>query len=192
MPVDGDGAGILERLGDHLVEGEPLVLRAGAIELAQALDLLGLRFELARRGRDQHALEVLRGIDRGVADHEGHARGIGAVVLGHHVAVAGDDADAREIEPEHLGRRVCTRMVDEPWPISAAPESTHDRAVEVELELDGRVRLAGPVHRLRGAADVVRAGHAETFAHALPFGSLPLRAFQPLARSTQSTHSGRP
>ena len=98
-----DGAGILERLGHDLLEGGALVLRAGAIELAQALDVLGPRFELARRRRDQHALEVLRRVDRRIADHEGHARGIGAVVLRHHLAVAGDDADAREIEAEHLG-----------------------------------------------------------------------------------------
>ena len=40
---DGDGAGVLERLGHHLLEGQALVLRAGAIELAQALDLLRAR-----------------------------------------------------------------------------------------------------------------------------------------------------
>ncbi len=44
-----------ERFGDDLLEGRALVLRAGAIELAQALDVLGPRLELARRGRDQHA-----------------------------------------------------------------------------------------------------------------------------------------
>src|SRR5262249_6523298 len=31
-----DGAGVLERLGHHLVEGQALVLRARAIKLAQA------------------------------------------------------------------------------------------------------------------------------------------------------------
>ena len=39
-----------------------------------------------------------------------------------------------------------------------------DAAVEIELEIDHRVRLAGPMDRLGGAADVMRAGHAETLA----------------------------
>src|SRR5262249_50088643 len=41
-----------------------------------------------------------------------------------------------------------------------------DGAVEIELDLDGGVRLAGPVHGLRRAADVMRAGKAKTFAYA--------------------------
>src|SRR5262249_49471636 len=43
-----DGAGVLKRLGHHLDEGQALVLRAGAIKLTQAFDLLGLGLELAR------------------------------------------------------------------------------------------------------------------------------------------------
>src|SRR5438105_3168020 len=38
----GYGAAVLERLGHDLVEGQPLVLGAGAIKLAETLDLLGL------------------------------------------------------------------------------------------------------------------------------------------------------
>ena len=126
------------------------------------------------------ALSFFGGVDRGVADHECDARGIGAVVLRRHRAVAGDDAHAAQRRcPASRPRRSPT-MVDEPWPISAAPVSAGDAAVEIELELHHRVRLAGPVDRLGGAADVMRAGHAEP----LPGGSLPLRSRQPLARST--------
>src|SRR5262249_17332826 len=100
---DGDGAGIFERFGDDFVEGQPLVLRAGAIEFAETFDLAWLGVELARGRRDQDRLEVPRRLDRGITDHESDARGIGAVILRHHFAVAADDADAREIKPEHLG-----------------------------------------------------------------------------------------
>ena len=128
-----------------------LVLRAGAIELAQALDVLGLGLELARGGGDQHALEIVRGVDRRIADHEGDARGIGAVVLRHHVAVAGDDAHARHVEAEHLGDRLHQDGGRALADVGGARQH-HDRAVEVELDLHRGVRLAGPVHRLRGAA----------------------------------------
>ena len=160
---DGDGAGILQRLGHHLVEGRALVLRAGAIDLAQAFDVLRPRLQLAGGGVDQHALEIARGIERGIADHESDARGIGAVVLRHHLAVAGDDAHARKIEAEHFGdglRQDGGRALAD---IGGARQH-HDRAVEIELDLDGGMRLAGPIHRLGGAGDVVRAGHAQAFA----------------------------
>src|SRR5262245_25827280 len=160
-----DGAGVLERLGHHLVEGQALVLRARAIKLAQAFDLLGLGLELARGRRHQHALEILRRVDGGVADHEGHARGIGAVVLRHHLAVAGDDADACEVEAEHLGHGL-HQDGRRPLPDIGGAREHDDGAVEIELDLDGGVRLAGPVHGLRRAADVMRAGKAKTFAYA--------------------------
>ena len=133
----------------------------------------GLRFELARRRRHQHALEVLRRVDRRVADHEGDARRIGAVVLRHHVAVAGDHADAREIEAEHLAHAL-RQDGGRALPDIGGAREHHHRAVEVELDLDGGVRLAGPVHRLGGAADVMRAGKAETFTYALALRQLAL------------------
>src|SRR6202030_2997315 len=162
---DGDGAGVFERLGDDLVEGEALVLRAGAIELAQAFDLARLGFELSRGGGDQHGFEILRGVDGGIADHEGDARRIGAVVLRHHFAVAGDDADARQIEPEHFGDRLREDGGRALADIGGAGQDD-DRAVEIELDLNRGMRLAGPVHRFRSAADVMGAGHAETFTDA--------------------------
>ena len=143
-----DGTGVPERLGHHLVEGQALVLRAGAIDLAQAFDLVRLGFELARRGSNQHALEILRRVDRSIADHESHARGIGAVVLRHHLAVAGDDADPRKrSRPEHLADRLHQDGGRALPDVGRAREHDH-RAVEIELDLHGRMRLARPVHRL--------------------------------------------
>src|SRR5690606_15637016 len=68
--------------------------------------------------------------------------------------------DAARIEAEHVG----DALHDDGGRALADLGRTRerdDRAVEVELEMHGRVRLAGPVDRLGGAADVVRAGHAE-------------------------------
>src|SRR5262245_16108953 len=76
VPRHRDGAGVLQGLGHHLVEGEALVLGAGAIELAQTLDIIGVGFELARGGCYQQPLQVLRRLDRRIADHEGDARRI--------------------------------------------------------------------------------------------------------------------
>src|SRR5262249_60097504 len=53
-----------------------------------------------------------------------------------------------------------------PVPDAGGAREHDDGAVEIELDLDGGVRLAGPVHGLRRAADVMRAGKAKTFAHA--------------------------
>ena len=55
---DGDGAGIFQRLHHDLLEGRALVLRAGAIDLAQALDIFRPGVELARRGGGEHALRL--------------------------------------------------------------------------------------------------------------------------------------
>ena len=138
----------------------------------------------------EQAFQLVGGIDGRVADDEGDARGVGAVVLGHHVAVARDDAHARDVEAQHLGHGLHQHGGRALADLGGAGQHD-DRAVEVELQFDGGVRLAGPVHRLGGAGDVVRAGKAEAFA--LPFRpSLPLRASQPLSCSTQSMHSGRP
>src|SRR5262249_8384964 len=74
-------------------------------------------------------------------------------------------------------------------PDLGGPGQEHDRAVEVELELDCRMRLASPVHRLRRAADIVRTGHAE----ALAARQLAAPARLPAAFALdQSRHSGRP
>src|SRR5262249_55909808 len=166
------------------------VLRAGAIKLAQAFDLLGLGVELARGRGHQHTLEILRRVDRGVAHHEGHARGVGAVVLRHHLAVAGDDTDAREVEPQHLahglhqnGRRAL--------PDIGGARYHDDGAVEVELDLDGGVRPAGPVHGLGGAADVMRAGEAQTFAYAAFAVRQLAPARPPAARLLDPVHAFR-
>src|SRR5260221_2818758 len=190
-----DGAGVLERLGHHLVEVQSLLLRAGAIKLAQALDLFGLGLQLARGRRYQHALEILRRVDGGIADHEGHARRVGAVVLGHHLAVAGDDAHAREVEAEHLGHGLHQDGRRSLPDVGGAREHD-DGAVEIELDLDGGVRLAGPVHGLGRAADVVRAGKAQTFAYAaLAYAALALRqlapARTPAARLLDPVHALR-
>src|SRR5262249_52048902 len=75
-----EGAGVFKRLGDDFIEGQPLVLRAGAVELAEAFDLARFGVELARRRRDQDRFEVLRRLDGGITDHEGNARRIGAVI----------------------------------------------------------------------------------------------------------------
>src|SRR5947209_4542460 len=96
-----DGA-VPESLAHHLVESDPLVLHPGTVELAQTLDLFRLGLELARGRRHQDAFEILRRVDGRIAHHEGHARRIGAVVLRHYLAVAGDDTNAREIEPKHF------------------------------------------------------------------------------------------
>ncbi len=71
-----------------------------------------------------------------------------------------------------------------------------DGAVEIELDLDGGVRLAGPVHGLGRAADVVRAGKAQTFAYAaLAYAALALRqlapARTPAARLLDPVHALR-
>src|SRR5262249_61605361 len=99
----GNRAAVFERLGDDLVEAEPLVLRAGPVKVAQALDLIGPSLELARGCLHEYALEILRRVDGGIADHEGDARGIRSIVLRHDIAIAGDDANARESKAEHLG-----------------------------------------------------------------------------------------
>ena len=142
-----NGAGVLERLGDHFAERQPHVLGAGAIDFTEALDLFRLGLQLARRRRDEHALEIVRRLDGGIADHERHARGIGAVVLGHDLAVAGDDADARKLEPEHFANRLRQQRRRALADLGCARE--HDNgAVEVELDLHCGMRLAGPVHGL--------------------------------------------
>ena len=56
-----------------------------------------------------------------------------------------------------------------------------DRAVEIELDLHRRMRLAGPVHRLGGAADIMRAGHVRgPYGQPLPLPQLAF-AFLPAA-----------
>ena len=157
----GNRAAVLERLDNDLSKSEPLVLRAGAVKLTQTLDLLGLGLELARSCLHQHALEILRRVDRGIADHEGHARGIGSVVLRHHLAVAGDDANAGYVEPEHFSDGLYQDR-RRSLPDVGGARQHDDRAVKIELDLDGCMGLAGPVHGLRGAADVVRARKAQT------------------------------
>ena len=189
---DGDGAVVLQRLGHHLLEGQALVLRARAIDLAQAFDIAGRRVELARGSRDHQRLELVGRIDGRVADQERDARGIGAVVLRHHLAVARDDAHAADVEAHHLGHGLHEDGGGALADVGRAGQH-HDGAVEIEFQLDGGVRLAGPVHRLGCARDIVRAGKAQALALAgAGAASLPLRAFQPLFSSTQSMHSGRP
>ena len=123
----------------------------------------GLRLELLRGGLDEDGLEILGGVDRGVADHEGDARRIGAVVLGRDGGVGGDDADAVERNVQRLGHGDRHHGGGALADIGGAGERRH-AAVEVQLEVDHRVRLAGPVDRLGGAADIMRAGHAEALA----------------------------
>ena len=64
-----------------------------------------------------------------------------------------------------------------------------DAAVEIELEVDHRVRLAAPVHRLGRARDVVRAGHAEAApARQLAVPRLPARG---LLDPVEAVRAGR-
>ena len=103
----GDGAAVDQRgLGDF-VEGQARLLAAAgdAEHFADRLDVLRLGFELAGGGLGEDDLELLRRVDRRVADHEGDARGIGAVVLRRHRAVGGDHAYAVERNAERLGDR---------------------------------------------------------------------------------------
>ena len=101
--LDGERASAFERRHHRLFPGQALILGAGAIGLAQAFDVLGPDLELFRRRRDQHRLQVLGRIDRGVTDHVGHPRGIRAVVLGRERAVRCHHVDPRDVDPQHLG-----------------------------------------------------------------------------------------
>src|SRR4029077_9280441 len=170
---DDDGAAIFESLRDDFVEGQPLVLRAGAIKLAQALDLVRLSFELARRGGDQKRFKILRRFDRGIADHEGDPGGIRTIVFRHYLAVAADDADTGKIEPETLGDSLPQHRRRALADLGGAGEQD-DGAVEIELELDRGMRFTGPVHRLQSAVDLVKTAHAEALAaRHLPFARFP-------------------
>src|SRR5258706_461169 len=64
---------------------------------------------------------------------------------------------AREVEAEHLGHGLHQDGRRSLPDVGGAREHD-DGAVEIELDLDGGVRLAGPVHGLGRAADVMRAG----------------------------------
>ena len=123
----------------------------------------GCASSLRGGGLDQDGLELLGGVDRRIAHHEGDARRIGAVVLGRDGGVGGDDADAVERDVQRLGHRDGHHGGGALADIGGAGERGH-AAVEVEPEVDHRMRLAGPVDRLGGAADVMRAGHAEALA----------------------------
>ena len=93
---DGDGAGVLQRLDHDLLEGErPCPARRRDRPRPGIRCPRAAPRACARRRRPARALSLLRRVDRRIADHEGDARGIGAVVLRHHLAVAGDDAHAR-------------------------------------------------------------------------------------------------
>ena len=127
----------------------------------------GVGVELARRGGDHQRLELVGRIDGRIADQEGDARGIGAVVLRHHLAVARDDAHAADVEAHHLGHRLHQDGGRALADVGGAGQH-HDGAVEIEFQLHGGVRLAGPVHGLGGARDVVRAGKAEALLLARP------------------------
>ena len=116
-----------------------------------------------RGGGDENGLEILGGIDRGIADHKRDARRIGPVVLGRDRGVGGDDANAVERDVHRLRHGDRHHGGGALADIGGAGERGH-AAVEIQLEVDQRVRLAGPVNRLGGAADIMRAGHAEAFA----------------------------
>ena len=162
--LDGDRALVDQRGRHHVGEGQAgLIAFADAEHLAGAFDILRPRLELARGGGDEHRLELLGGVDRRVADHEGDARRIGAVVLGRDRGVGGDDANAVERDVQRLGDRDRHHGGGALADIGGAGER-RNAAVEVELEIDHRVRLAGAVDRLGGAADIMRAGHAEPLA----------------------------
>src|SRR5262249_29406342 len=82
---------------------------------------------------------------------------------------------------EHLGDGLYQNG-RRPLPDVGRAREDHDRAVEIELDLDGGVRLAGPVHGLGGAADVMRTGEYQTFTDiTVVFGQLVL-ALPPATR----------
>jgi hypothetical protein len=83
-------------------------------------------------------------------------------------------------------------MVDEPWPMSEAPVSMVTLASKSSLRM---ITACGSPDQCTGLAEPLTKCEQAT-PSPLPMWparpSLPLRAFQPLAASTQSRHSGRP
>ena len=149
--------------------------RPGSTSSRFAAAAISTRFSSSRR-------------ERRVADHERHARGIRAVVLRRERAVGGDDANARERQRQHLGDDLREQGRRALADVGGAGEHG-DAAVEVELEVDDRVRLAGPVDRLGRAATRSASRPCRGPGRA---AASPCRSCQPDACSTQSRHSGRP
>ena len=78
-------------------------------------------------------------------------------------AVVGDHAQPRKTEPQHFGNGLGEQR-RRSLPDVRRPGKHADAAVEIELQMDDRMRLASPVHGLRRPARVVRAGHAKAAA----------------------------
>src|ERR1019366_1625138 len=75
-PLHGDAATLRERGRRDLAERESRAFRAADTKpLPDTLDQVRTAREPARRGREKEVAQLLRGVDRGVADHEGNARG---------------------------------------------------------------------------------------------------------------------
>ena len=191
--LGGDRAGIAQGLHHDLLERDAGVLAAGAVIFAQHLDVFRIGFQLARRGFDQDLAQIGRRFEGRVADIEGDAGRIGAIVLRRHLAVRGDHPDAVDRQAEHIGGDLGDEGRRALADLGRAGEHG-DRAVPVQLQVDGRMRLAGPVHRLRGAGDIVGGGETDALLLAGSGSGRPSArfSFQPLACSTQSMHSGRP
>ena len=172
-----DRAGAFEGGHHDLVEGHAFILRSGAVNLTQAFDIFGVHIELLCGGGDEHALQVIGCLNRCIADHVGHPRRIGAIVLRCHPAVGGDDFHPGRIDTQHLGdaldengRRALTDF--------GCAGQNDDGAVEIELQVDGRMRLAGPVHRFGGTRHIMRTRHAEPLARCqLALAGFPARGF---------------
>jgi len=159
--LGGDRAGAFERFLDDVGECDMAIgLAARAGGLAEPLELGVVDAEPARGGGDEEGLEVLCCLCRGVADHEGHARGVGAVVLGRDRRVIRDHAQATVVDAEHLGDDLGDDGRRALADVGGAGQDG-DAGVEVELEQDHRMGFAVPVHRLGGTTDEVRTGHAE-------------------------------
>ncbi len=161
---DRDGARVDHRRAHRLDPAQAgLFAVAREEDLVAHLDVLRHHLEPAGHRLHQQRLQFQRRGDRRAADHEGHARGIAAVVLGRHGAVRRDDADARERDVEHLGGALRGHGVRALADVGGAGEERH-AAVEVEPQLHRGMRLAGPVLGRGGARHEVRAGQAEAAA----------------------------
>ena len=137
----------------------------------------------ARRGRraggdrlGDHLPRPLGGLDRRVADHQRHPRGVAAEVDRRQIGVADAEADVAEPDAEHLGHDRREHRVRALADLRLAAEDG-DAAAAVELELDAGLRHVVPVDRQPGAAQVGAAGEAEAAAgRQLAVALLPARA----------------
>ena len=115
----------------------------------------------------QNRFQVVRGLYRRVADHVCYPGRIGSVVFRGDTAVRRDDFHPSRVDPQNFGNALDEYRA-RTLPDFRGSGQDHDRAVEIELQIDSCVGLTGPVHRLRGTGYVVRTPESESLARRQP------------------------